>query len=133
MMALEKHAATAAHWSVEQYRAVFSSAGTPRIALVIEDADAIQGFLIARAVGSRMGDSKILPSPARPAVAAWEHGCWESFLTPPAPHGAKAVFLEVRESNPAARRLYEKWAFVESGRRRRYYRILRRMRDPVSP
>ena len=29
--------------------------------------------------------------------------------------GAEAVFLEVRESNLAARRLYEKWAFVESG------------------
>jgi len=36
--------------------------------------------------------------------------------------GAEAVFLEVRESNLAARRLYEKWAFVESGVRRRYYR-----------
>ena len=35
--------------------------------------------------------------------------------------GAKAVFLEVRESNQAARALYEKWAFLESGRRRRYY------------
>jgi ribosomal-protein-alanine N-acetyltransferase len=35
--------------------------------------------------------------------------------------GAKAIFLEVRESNQAARALYEKWAFLESGRRRRYY------------
>ena len=35
--------------------------------------------------------------------------------------GADAVFLEVRESNRAARALYEKWAFLECGRRRRYY------------
>jgi ribosomal-protein-alanine N-acetyltransferase len=36
--------------------------------------------------------------------------------------GADAVFLEVRESNRAARALYEKWAFLESGRRRGYYK-----------
>ena len=35
--------------------------------------------------------------------------------------GAHAVFLEVRESNHAARSLYEKWAFIGSGRRIRYY------------
>ncbi len=35
--------------------------------------------------------------------------------------GADAVFLEVRESNRAARTLYEKWAFVESGYRQKYY------------
>ena len=35
---------------------------------------------------------------------------------------AVGVFLEVRESNHAARALYEKWAFLESGRRHRYYK-----------
>jgi ribosomal-protein-alanine N-acetyltransferase len=35
--------------------------------------------------------------------------------------GGKSVFLEVRESNRAARSLYEKWAFLEVGRRRMYY------------
>jgi [ribosomal protein S18]-alanine N-acetyltransferase len=35
--------------------------------------------------------------------------------------GATAVVLEVRESNRAARSLYEKWAFEETGRRVRYY------------
>ena len=35
--------------------------------------------------------------------------------------GAAAVFLEVRESNRAARALYEKWAFLESGSRCGYY------------
>jgi len=36
--------------------------------------------------------------------------------------GAEAVFLEVRESNRAARALYEKWSFMRSGRRQRYYK-----------
>jgi ribosomal-protein-alanine N-acetyltransferase len=35
--------------------------------------------------------------------------------------GGQAVFLEVRESNQAARKLYEKWAFCEAGRRKGYY------------
>ena len=35
--------------------------------------------------------------------------------------GGKSVFLEVRESNRAARSLYEKWAFIEVGRRKMYY------------
>jgi ribosomal-protein-alanine N-acetyltransferase len=32
-----------------------------------------------------------------------------------------AVFLEVRESNAAARRLYENLGFHENGRRKAYY------------
>ena len=36
--------------------------------------------------------------------------------------GAQAVFLEVRDSNERARRLYASSGFEEVGRRRRYYR-----------
>ncbi|MBV9880932.1 MAG: ribosomal protein S18-alanine N-acetyltransferase [Gemmatirosa sp.] len=36
--------------------------------------------------------------------------------------GAASVYLEVRESNAAARRLYASRGFVEIGRRRNYYR-----------
>jgi ribosomal-protein-alanine N-acetyltransferase len=36
--------------------------------------------------------------------------------------GAAQVFLEVRESNAVARRLYASRGFIELGRRRRYYR-----------
>jgi [ribosomal protein S18]-alanine N-acetyltransferase len=36
--------------------------------------------------------------------------------------GVETVFLEVRESNDAARRLYGSRGFVEVGRRKRYYR-----------
>jgi len=36
--------------------------------------------------------------------------------------GAQTVYLEVRESNSAARRLYESLGFSEVGRRARYYR-----------
>jgi len=36
--------------------------------------------------------------------------------------GASAVYLEVRDSNERARRLYRSNGFEEVGRRRRYYR-----------
>jgi ribosomal-protein-alanine N-acetyltransferase len=36
--------------------------------------------------------------------------------------GAAAVYLEVRDSNDRARRLYHSSGFEEVGRRRRYYR-----------
>ncbi len=38
-----------------------------------------------------------------------------------ASRGVEAIFLEVRESNIAARRLYAKCNFVEVGERRNYY------------
>jgi ribosomal-protein-alanine N-acetyltransferase len=37
-------------------------------------------------------------------------------------HGARVVYLEVRESNVVARRLYESLGFAEVARRARYYR-----------
>ena len=36
--------------------------------------------------------------------------------------GVRTVYLEVRASNAAARRLYEALGFAEVGRRSRYYR-----------
>ena len=43
------------------------------------------------------------------------------FLRQAGPYGVVRVTLEVRESNTAASRLYEKWGFRPVGRRRRYY------------
>jgi ribosomal-protein-alanine N-acetyltransferase len=37
-------------------------------------------------------------------------------------HGTSALYLEVRDSNAPARRLYGSFGFMEVGRRRRYYR-----------
>lgn len=120
LMALEKHAVTAAHWSGAQYHAVFAATQIPRFALVIEDGHAIQGFLVARGVGSEWELENIaVAGPAR------RHGLGTQllaeFLSAARSRGATAVFLEVRESNSAARRLYEKSAFFETGRRAHYY------------
>jgi len=119
LMALEKHAVTAAHWSAEQYQAVFS--GQNRIALVLEEQSGIQGFLIARGVGPEWEFENIaIAGPARRRGLGTR--LLGELLNTVRSRGAVAVFLEVRESNSAARRLYEKWAFSETGRRANYYR-----------
>jgi len=45
----------------------------------------------------------------------------ESVLIEARARGANALFLEVRESNQSARRLYERAGFAEVGRRKNYY------------
>ncbi len=121
LLALEKCAVTAAHWSAERYQAAFSNSTVSRVALVIEHESRVEGFLIARAVADEWEiENLAVAGPARRRG----HGTrlLGRFLDIVCKQGAQAVFLEVRESNWAARQLYEKWAFVESGVRRRYYR-----------
>jgi ribosomal-protein-alanine N-acetyltransferase len=120
MMRLVNHSATAAHWSREQYDRVFGGGSPRRIALVIEEATGLQGFLVAHEIVTEWEIENIAI-----AGAARRRGLGTrllgEFLDRARAEHAATVFLEVRESNRAARSLYEKWAFVESGRRARYY------------
>ena len=123
MMKLEKRAATAGHWSREQYEKAMNPGSPDRqsLVLVVELEGAVAGFLVARSVGAEWEIENVaVAGPAR------RRGLGErlvrEFLDRARSQGAASVFLEVRESNRAARMLYEKWAFVESGRRKRYYR-----------
>ena len=121
MMILEKHSATAAHWSAEQYLALLRAPDSGRVALILQEESDLQGFVIARVVGEEweIENIAIAGSARRRGLGTRLLG---EFLDLARAKGAAAVFLEVRESNQAARALYEKWAFLESGRRRRYYK-----------
>jgi [ribosomal protein S18]-alanine N-acetyltransferase len=125
LIGLEKQAASAAHWSPEQYEAVFSSEGPSRVAFVIEDSrveDArAQGFIVGRAVSEDWEIENIAVAGAARRRGLGTH-LLEEFIGLARGRRAQSVFLEVRESNLAARRLYEKHAFVETGRRKGYYR-----------
>lgn len=123
MMALEKRSATAAHWSAQQYEALFGGHGPERMALIIEDEPGLEGFVIARVVDREWEIENIaVAGPARRRGLGTR--LLGELLDQARSRGADAVFLEVRESNRAARALYEKWAFLESGRRRGYYKDL---------
>ena len=121
MMALEKRAATAAHWSAEQYDALFRASDPGRVALILWEASKLQGFVIVRVVGKEWEIENIaVAGPARRRGLGTR--LLGELLDSARAKDAAAVFLEVRESNQAARALYEKWAFRESGRRPRYYK-----------
>ena len=121
MMALEKHAATAAHWSAEKYEAVFSSQVPSRVVLILEEESELKAFIAGRIVDKEWEIENVaVAGPARRRGLGTR--LLREFLDLARSQSAVAVFLEVRESNLVARRLYEKWAFVESGRRKSYYR-----------
>ena len=89
--------------------------------MVIEEQCVVQGFLVGRAVEGEWEIENIaVAGPARRRGLGTR--LVGEFLDLARKQGAQAVFLEVRESNRAARALYEKWAFVEAGRRAHYYR-----------
>ena len=121
LAALESSTATAAHWTSDQYEAAFSGQTPSRVILIAEDTG-VQGFIAGRAVDQEWEIENIaVAGSAR--RSGFGTRLIEEFLNLARSQRAEAVFLEVRESNLAARRLYEKWAFVEAGRRKRYYTL----------
>jgi len=121
LLEIAGHSATAARWSRQEYAKLFSPApARKRVLLVLEEDQRVMGFIVACALEREWEIENIAVSgPAR------RHGLGShllgEFLHLAQSQGGKAVFLEVRESNHAARNLYEKWAFSETGRRKGYY------------
>jgi len=110
----------AAQWPDREFeQIVVPDALAHRIALVILENDHVQGFIIGRAAGDQWEIENVAVNPLKR-----RHGLGaelvREFLNRTR-NGAKEVFLEVRESNLNARKLYEKMGFVQIGRRKFYY------------
>ncbi len=120
MMRLVNHSATAAHWSRAQYDRVFGDGSPRRLALVIEEESVLQGFLVAHEIAQEWEIENIAIAGAARRRGLGT-GLLGAFLDRARAEKGTNVFLEVRESNHAARLLYEKWSFEESGRRSGYY------------
>lgn len=120
IMTLAGSSETAAHWSAREYDALFAPEAPERVALVAyERADAIAGFVVARC-GEEWELENVVVDPMfrRRGIG---RALIEELMRRARQGGAKDVFLEVRESNAAARALYGKMGFREEGRRPRYY------------
>ena len=92
------------------------------IFLVAEDpAGVVIGYAIALAV---MDEAEILNLAVRPVDRGAGLGgkLLDAAIDEATSRGAEQVFLEVRESNDSARRLYASRGFKEVSRRRGYYR-----------
>lgn len=124
---IARHSDTAAQWSREEYEKLLGSkdkdADTARqqVMLVVEEQSHVQGFLAACAVLDEWEIENIAVRGAsrRRGLASL---LLRELLQRAQTQGAKHIFLEVRESNRAARAFYAKGAFVEAGRRLAYYR-----------
>jgi ribosomal-protein-alanine N-acetyltransferase len=117
ILALEQQAPGAAHWTREQYNQLVSSG----VVLVAEEAGSLCGFVCAQAVAGEWEIENVVV-----AAAFLRRGIADELMRTLIPRAknasASAILLEVRESNLAARGLYEKQGFREVGRRPAYYK-----------
>ncbi len=120
MVGLERQAPTAAHWPESFYRGLFDEGAPERISLISEDEGNPAGFLIARIAGSECELENVVVAEAsqRRGLAS---GLVQELVRVARDRNVASIFLEVRESNAAARALYEKCGFALDGRRRSYY------------
>ena len=121
---LEQQTKTAAHWAEREYDALFAPDAPARIALVAVNQSItahIYGFVIARCATDGWEIENVVVAPEQQRFGIGTKLIQDVLLRAQA-RGAASVLLEVRESNLAARRLYEKLGFSEKGRRNNYYR-----------
>lgn len=121
IFALERSIPSAAHWPESTYRDIFCQ-DPKRIALVAEGqpGKAICGFVLARLAGSDCELENIFVAPQNQRRGLGLQ-LLQSLAAAARAHNTTRIFLEARESNAAARALYEKFGFAITGRRPNYY------------
>ncbi|HKT89977.1 MAG TPA: ribosomal protein S18-alanine N-acetyltransferase [Candidatus Sulfotelmatobacter sp.] len=124
MMGLASASLAAAHWSRDQYQQFFSDEPSRRFLIVAEDETSslisLLGFLVARHLPPdwELENVVVAPTAQRRGIGKRLLG---ALFAAARETNSEAVFLEVRESNASARRLYEKAGFHPQGRRKSYY------------
>lgn len=121
---LERQSKTAAHWGEHEYAALFAPDAPERIALVATDeldTAQLRGFLIARCGLEEWEIESVVVAEGYRRLGIATQLTRELLLQAQAV-GSTSVLLEVRQSNLAARRLYEKLGFSQQGIRVNYYR-----------
>jgi [ribosomal protein S18]-alanine N-acetyltransferase len=108
-------------WSEESFRRILGGRSTIFQVLAIGSENVVAGYIIAFVIGP---DAELLnvavdPAHRRRGLAG---GMLDAVLVQLGHNGVRTAFLEVRESNTAARALYGSRGFEEIGRRRNYYR-----------
>ena len=116
IMAIERQAAGAAHWSEKEYGRIL----TTDLLMLAETEGEVAAFICAKHAAGEWELENIAVAPAfqRRGVAG---KLLKVLIDHMRQNHASTVFLEVRESNLPARRFYEKQGFNEVGRRRQYY------------
>jgi [ribosomal protein S18]-alanine N-acetyltransferase len=107
-------------WSAASFRSLLTGTAVHFAAAVADD-DSVVGYLVMWIAGgeAEIANLAVDASARRQRVGSLllEHG-----ITVARAAGAEAIFLEVRESNTAARAIYAANGFASVGKRSRYYR-----------
>jgi len=117
---LERAAETAAHWTERDYGALFASDAPKRLTLVAYDEELLGGFAVARCGPDEWEIENVVVAPEHRRRGIGSRLVRE-IMRMAVQGEAGLVLLEVRESNLAARHLYEQLGFTEAGRRPGYY------------
>jgi [ribosomal protein S18]-alanine N-acetyltransferase len=133
MLELERSTPRAAHWPRSHYENLFATnvqGHAERIAWVVQgDSEPVStpsnesqvlGFLVAHRVDSEWELENIVVAAVKRRKGLGTM-LLHKLINDARTTCATEIFLEVRESNLAARRLYEKHGFEEAGLRKNYY------------
>jgi len=119
IIAIER-AAFSDPWSADSFRDALAHPAM-YFACARDGDDAVVGYVVAWFVADEGEIANLAVDPA-----GWGEGVGkrllDAALAEGARRGAESVYLEVRESNARARRLYASRGFEEVGRRKGYYR-----------
>lgn len=120
IMRLERISFPTDAWSEAMMREELASPHGHYIAL--EDSGVLTGYAGLRAPrGGRDGDIQTIAVAEAARGRGSGRALLRALLSAAAERGVREVFLEVRDDNPVAQRLYASEGFAEVGRRPRYY------------
>jgi [ribosomal protein S18]-alanine N-acetyltransferase len=126
ILEIEQSAPSAAHWPAEHYQSRIQGQPQSACFLVAECRNApnksqVSGFVCARIVSGEWEIENVVVHPAfrRQRIATQ---LMQSLIEQWQVAAGATLLLEVRESNAAARALYGRHGFRETGRRLAYYR-----------
>lgn len=124
MIRLERQCPTTTHWTEQQYLDLLAARheSPTRLALVAQEegSSPLAGFLVARHLPPEWELENIVVAPEVRRAGIGKK-LMDTLLVQARQTNSEAIFLEVRESNTAARNLYETLGFSETGRRKAYY------------
>lgn len=119
LMEIARYSTTSAQWAQVEYEKLLRPESN-RESLVVAEDDRVCGFIVGREVAREWEIENIAVSREARRRGLGSR-LLSQFLDRVRARGGTEVYLEVRESNQAARKLYEKSGFVEAGRRKSYY------------
>lgn len=120
ILEIERATPTAAHWDEQEYLRALRPGGLPERVLLSAEDGVVHGFVFAKVLGPEWEIENVVVHPDCRRRGLGSQLLADLILRARS-RGASSVYLEVRESNHPARKLYSQLGFSEIGRRKSYY------------